>query len=566
MLLIAGLTVASGCYSGLDGDNSPFGPGFDSAADDGGGSATAGRDDDESGGDEDPADDDDPEPEVGDCDPSSLRGSTLRRLNRREYRNTVADLLSLAVEPELTLPWDALNARGMDNDGDALSLDVTAAEQYYNAAEAIADVVQTDGVAPFAQCSALAGDALQTCVADGADAWLLRAFRRPSPEGAKDLLLGLVAEAASYDEVAQTTLLFTLTSPNFLFHYKAPMDAADSVSARNFEVADRLAYLVWSSSPDTELLDAAVAGELSSPSAIEAQVDRMLAAPQAERFYADFSSLWLKMGILAEKPDAGENPELFEDMKTETRMFFEHVATSETPLSTLLSARETFVNGRLANHYGIDLGFDLGDDEWMLAPLPAGERQGLLTHASVLASSAGTEFSDPIRRGMWVAEQIVCLEPPPPPFEPPALPTPEASGAETVREILEEHRAEPACASCHAFIDPYGLGLENYDRNGVFREAYENGAVVDASGVLIDGSEFEDAVSLSSAIAQGTDFESCAASFLSSYSVGRALNDEEECFVDLVVETAREAKGDDVTFRDLLVALVSSYLFVNGEE
>lgn len=564
-VLLAAMIAAPGCYSGIDGGDSPFGPGFDSGEDESGASSSAGRDD-ESGGDADPEDDDESEPEVGDCDPGSLRGSTLRRLNRREYRNTVGDLLGLTVEPELLLPWDNLNAHGMDNDGDALALDVTAAEQYYTAAEAVADVVRTDGTAPFSECSALAGEALQSCVADGADAWLQRAFRRPSPEGAKELLLGLVAGATSYDEAAAATVLFTLTSPHFLFHYKAPIEDADSPVAKSFEVADRLAYLVWSSTPDATLINAAEAGELASPSQIKAQVDRMLEAPEASRFYADFSALWLKMGILSEKPDAGENPELFADMQTETRMFFEHVATSQTPLSTLLNARETFVNGRLANYYGIELGFELADDEWMLVPLPATERQGLLTHASVLAASAGTDFSDPIRRGLWISEQIVCLEPPPPPFEPPPLPTPESTGAETVREVLEAHRADPACATCHALIDPYGLGLEKYDRNGVFRENYENGAAIDASGILIDGSEFEDAISLTSAIAEGTDFESCAASFLSSYSVGRALNHEEECFVDLVVDAAHEANGDDVTFRDLLVALVSSYLFVNGEE
>ncbi len=544
------LPTISGCYTGLEAEGDP-GDRPDPTATEA-----------EPETDSDPGETGDAEPldpEVGGCDPATLTGSTLRRLNRREYRNTVQDLFGLASMPAVALPWDDLSARGFDNDGSSLALDDAGAEQYFDAAVAIAGGLEDAGTPPLGHCAALDGEGLSTCIDDGLQPWLERAFRRPVAASTVDALREFTDSADSYASARDAIVTFTLTSPLFLFHYKPPVDGDGTPDP--YLLADRLAYLVWSSTPDDTLLDAARDGSLSSVERLESEVDRMLADPRSGRFFADFSNLWLKLGVIEQKPDAELHGALLADMERETRAFFEFVAEDNLPLRTLLDGSQSYLNGRLADHYGIDVA--LGDDEWDWVELPAGQRKGLLTQGALLVASSGDTFSDPIRRGAWVAEQIVCHEPPPPPFEPPELPTPEAGEDTTVRELLEQHREDPACASCHALMDPYGLALESYDRLGLHRTAYDNGRSIDASGVLPDGTEFDDAVGMAAAVAGGADFETCAATFLSAYSVGRSLDHDESCFVELVVDAARE-RHEAFGIRDLLVALAGSYMFVNG--
>lgn len=513
--------------------------------------------------DDDPGDDESTggeplDPELGNCDPDALANSTLRRLNRREYRNTVADLFGLTAFPDVALPWDDLNTRGFDNDGSSLSLDTIGAEQYFDAAVAVATNLEGAGLPPLGECAALTEEDLQGCIESGAKAWLEHAFRRPVDAATVERMMSFVRGAQGYPEARDAIVTFTLTSPLFLFHYK-PSDQ-DSPSDNAYLVADRLAYLLWSSGPDTTLLTAARDGALLDDGRLEAEVERMIADPRSGRFFEDFAHLWLRLGILNLKPDAEINAELFADMQTETRAFFEFAARENLPLSTLLAGNESYVNGRLADHYGID--GPVGDDEWAWVELPP-ERRGLLTQGAILVASSGDAFSDPIRRGAWVAEHIVCQEPPLPEGGIPDLPAPEGDEPVTIRELLEEHRENPACASCHALMDPYGLALEAYDRLGLHRTAYDNGLAIDPSGILPGGAAFDDAISMVDAMSTGSNFEHCAAEFLTAYSVGRALGDDEECFVELVLDAARQ-RDEAFGVRDVLATLATSYIFVNG--
>ncbi len=545
------LLATSGCYTGVRADagelDTDAGQTSGASADDDGDPPSG-----ESTGAE-PLD-----PELGDCDPDALANSTLRRLNRREYRNTVGDLFGLAAFPDIALPWDDLNTRGFDNDGSSLSLDTASAEQYFDAAVAVASNFEGAGTPPLGECAALSGDGLEDCIESGAQVWLERAFRRPVDDQSVERMMSFVRGAQNYSEARDAVVTFTLTSPLFLFHYKPSADDAPADSA--YLVADRLAYLLWSSGPDSALLDAARDGALLDDGRLEDEVERMIEDPRSDRFFDDFAHLWLRLGILNLKPDAEINAELFADMQTETRAFFEFAARENLPLSTLLAGNESYVNGRLADHYGID--GPLGDDEWAWVELPP-ERRGLLTQGAILVASAGDAFSDPIRRGAWVAEHIVCQEPPLPEGGIPDLPAPEGDEPVTIRELLEEHRENPACASCHALMDPYGLALENYDRLGLHRTAYDNGLAIDPSGVLPGGAEFDDAISMVDAMAQGANFEHCATEFLTAYSVGRALGDDEECFVELVLDAARD-RNEAFGLRDVLATLATSYIFVNG--
>jgi hypothetical protein len=536
-----------GCYSGVEtqshaADTDP-GVDTDPADDDSG-------DGDSSGG--EPL-----EPDAGGCDPGDLADSTLRRLNRREYRNTVQDLFGLPQIPQVALPWDDLNAQGFDNDGSSLALDVAAAEQYFDAAVAVATNLDGAGTPPLGQCAAFSGEDLHSCLDPALQGWLERAFRRPVSESTLDVLRPLLADVTSYAEARDVLVTFTLTSPNFLYHYKPNGNA--EAGPDGYLIADRLAYLVWSSTPDATLLDAAASGALLDEARLEAEVDRMLADPRSGRFFQDFSAQWLKLGVLDQKPDAELHGALLDDMRTETQAFFELLARENLPLSSLIDHEQAYVNGRLADHYGIDT--DLDDETWAWVDLPP-ERRGLLMQGALLVASSGDTFSDPIRRGAWIAEQIVCQEPAPPPFEPPELPTPDAGDATTVRELLEQHRNDPACASCHALMDPYGLAMETFDRLGLHRDAYDNGRLVDGSGVLPTGETFDDALGLVALMSERPEFEACSATFLAAYAVGRALEDEEHCFTERVVEAAR-ARDEAFGFRDLLVALSSSYMFVN---
>ncbi|MEM6991951.1 MAG: DUF1592 domain-containing protein [Myxococcota bacterium] len=541
------LFVGSGCYSGLSegGDGvPPRAPG------------AAGDDDGDDGS--DAADDDGPS--VGECDADTLGRTTLRRLNRREYLHTTRDLLGLPQTPELALPWDSLNALGLDNDGDALSMDLTAAEQYYEAATSLAELALEEGEPPLGQCAQEVGAQLTMCVDAGLGDWLELAFRAPVDTPNVERLRTLLLGAGSYAEVVDTVVTFTLTSPHFLFHHSAPADLAPG-DRDDYVVADRLAYLLWSSMPDATLLEAAAAGTLGDPDQLETQLSRMLDDPRAERFYAEFTSLWLKLSLLNEKPGATEDEALFADMQRETTARFGMMATDGSPLRSLLTADESYVSGRLATHYG--MATTLADDEWAVVTLPPAERRGLLTQSSVLAVSAGVEFSDPIRRGAWVSEQINCVRPPPPPFEPPELPEPDEVGAETVRDVLEQHVSDPTCAACHKLMDPYGLAMEHYDRNGAYRATYESGAEIDASGTLLSGAEFEDVLELGQVMADEGGFETCLATYVASYGLGRALSPDEMCFLELATAQAREDR-EDFGMRELLGSLVTSYLFVTA--
>jgi hypothetical protein len=484
-------------------------------------------------------------------------------LNRREYRNTVRDLFGLEDVPALELPSDPLGGHGFDNDGNALLLEARDGELYYDAATIVANTVTDSGMLHLSACEELSGADLRSCADDHLEDWLTLAFRRPADSVTIELLRTLVDDVEAYADLVDTVVTFTLTSPSFLFHYKTPNEEAEKGRADGYELADRLAYLLWSSMPDETLVAAAASDALGDPDALRAQVQRMLADPRAQRFYEDFSNLWLRLSELDGRPDADVNADLFADMREETRRFINSVMGEGQPLGTLLDADYTFVNSRLAEHYGIELPPLTRNFERVA--LPEDERAGLLTHGTLLAVSAREDFTDPIRRGAWVAGQITCQEPPPPPPDIPSLPPPDGGeDDQSVRDLLEEHRADPVCAACHDIIDPYGLALENYDVVGVYRAEYPNGAQIDPSGTLLDGTTFADAVELSQALGGrlgGDRFETCFAGYLTSYTMGRVLNESEECFVELAVEHARAA-NENFGLEDLVVSMVSTHLFV----
>ena len=532
---VAGLFVATGCYSGLDAIGER--PDGVSLPDD---------DDDDAS---DDADDDDDDGSTSSCNPAAVRASTLSRLNRREYLNTVTDLLALTEPLAIELPHDEPNIAGLDNDGAHLGVLPGDAEIYYEAATGIAARLDTDGARPLAACGGQTGAALHECAAAELPGFLARAFRGPVPASVPAAFLELAEPDTSYEELVDTVVVATLMSPHFIFHYKTPVGDSDRIDG--WELADRLAYLLWSSMPDDALLATAADGSLLEPEVRAEQIARMRADSRAERFHRDFASIWLQLPRMDDKDTIDDA--LAESMQQESQRMVRTVVDDGAPLTELLTSSTMPVDGRLAEHYGLDL--QLPDGQWQPIVFPATERAGLLTASAPLTIPNESDVTDPIRRGVWVADRILCTPPPKPPAD---VDIPEFDGDKPPpRELLEQHR-EPACAGCHAQIDPFGLALEQYDAVGRFRATYDDGSTIDASGEYIE-EPFDDAVELANVIADSGRFEVCFGYFVSSYALGRSLEPSEACYVREFAETL--TASDAATFDGMLAALVASDLF-----
>ncbi|MFK8000616.1 MAG: DUF1592 domain-containing protein [Polyangiales bacterium] len=490
--------------------------------------------------------------------------SKLRRLNAREYRNTIEDFFGRELPADLELPDDTvnLNGSGFDTDGSILSLS-GAAEGYYNtAANFGTQMREGGGLSPFAHCAELPVSEIWSCFEPELGWWLGWLHRRPVSEEtiARLVTLGQSLDD-SYGAAIETLVTYALTSPNFLFHYvrDSTDDAVDP-----YELADRLSYFVWSSGPDDVLLAAAADSSLLTPEVLEAQTRRLLEDERASRMYQDFSRMWVQLDSLLRRGSNDAEDVLYRDIRQETLLFVETVFVEET-LDTLFSADWTFLNQRLADHYGVDAA-DFGEEFERTPALP--QRRGLMTHASVLFAHSPSGVSDPIRRGFWTAGRLVC-NPPPRGSIPNVAPLRNTDGGETVREILADHRRIPACASCHEYTDPYGLALEVFDHIGRLRTTYANGRDVDPSGVLPSGETFADANELGEVIVSRGDLPRCINQYLTGYAIGRDLTDadKENAASDLArFSDERGLTSNEVTFRDLVVRIVLSRQFAQAGE
>jgi hypothetical protein len=488
-------------------------------------------------------------------DPGLTAGeSRLRSLNQREYTNTVRDLFGLDALGPLELPADFRNGRGFDTDGDTAILTEAAAEQWLVAAETIAIETRARGIDELATCESAAPAELHACLEPHYEAWLEKAFRSPPEPESIERLRSLVATADTYADAIEVVTIFTLVSPHFLFHYKTPAGAPE---LDGFEIADRLAYMLWATLPDEALLDAARDGSLLDPETRLAHAERMLDDPRSERFVDAFLGLWLNIDRLPSRAESDEEAALLGDMVRET-MTFAADALANGAIADLLTAEHSFLNARMATHYGLaDAGLD--DQTFVRRVLPR-ERQGILTHASLLAARSPESISDPIRRGVWTAVEFLCVAPDiPPPPDVGALEL--ASGGETPREVLARHQEDPVCASCHAHTDPYGLAMETFDALGAYREVYDNGRTVDPSGELPTGERFADLYELIGLVAERRTLEHCMTEHLATYGLGRTLDSQEIAAVSEAVE-ARTALVAAPRLRDLVRGIVGSPLFV----
>jgi hypothetical protein len=359
-----------------------------------------------------------------------------------------------------------------------------------------------------------------------------------------------------------------LASPKFVF--RAERDPAGvapgaAYALSSVDLASRLSFFLWSTVPDDELLDVATAGRLTNPATLERQVRRMLAHPKAQAAIVDnFAGQWLQLRNLRNKqPNSHEFPNFDDNLRraldTETRLFFGSIMKEDRSVLDLMTADYTFVNERLARHYGIP---QVYGSHFRRVTLSDDVRRGLLGKGAILMVTSHAHRTSPVLRGKWVLENVLGAPPPPPPdVVPPFKEETEAGKPQSVRERMEQHRRNPACASCHRMIDPAGLALENFDGVGAWRtrDGGTRGAPVDASGQLVDGTSVNGVVELRQALLKEPQtFVRTLTEKLMTYALGRSLTSTDMPAVRTVV---REAARDNYRFSAVVLGIVRSVPF-----
>ena len=399
---------------------------------------------------------------------------------------------------------------------------------------------------------------------------LRRAYRRPVTDA--DLRKPLQffregsAEGAGFEAGIENALGAILVSPQFLFRIETdPAGLAPSTAYRvsEFELASRLSFFLWGSLPDEALLDAAERGELRQPAKLDAQVRRLLADDRAKNLVDNFAAQWLHLrGLAAITPDARRfidfDENLRQSMRRETEVFFEHIIRADRPITELLSADYTFLDERLARHYGVPHVFGSQFRRVSFAADPARQRGGLLRHGSILTVTSYATRTSPVIRGHWILANLAGAPPPPPPPDVPSLDANVVSASLPIRQRLAQHRENPACASCHDVMDPVGFALENFDAVGRWRTE-EDHKTVDASGGLADGSQFAGVAGLERALlARPELFAGTFTEKLLTFALGRGVEPSDAPAIRSIV---RHAQAGDYRFSALVVGLVNSVPF-----
>lgn len=488
-----------------------------------------------------------------------LGASQLRRLARREYDNTLRDLLGEHEALSHRFPVED-SPHGYDNHVSARSVPPLLAERYLIVAEELAARV-VPRVEALAGCD---GARDESCVERLIRGFGQRAYRRPLDEEEIERLFAVYRDGASrrgFDGGVELVLRTMLASPNFLYRVERgePDDAAPSGRRpTSFEMASRLSYLLWATMPDEALFAAAEADALRSPEEIRAQVTRMLADPRAKEMARQFAAQWLSLDRItriqrSEEQFPAFSPELVPLLRREAELFIEEAFwRAPDGIRALYRGRTTFRNAALAAFYG--------------SPGPSGEdfevvtmeenRAGLLTLAGVLAGFSHPSQTSPTLRGEFVRDHLLCTKlPPPPPDVNNNLPPP--STGTTTRERLEVHASTPTCNVCHRLVDPIGLSLENFDAIGLYRED-EDGSPIDATGEVVDSDiegPYVGAVELAERLSESAQALDCVARQWFRFSFGRREATED---LPLIESLVAELNGNESDTANLLTAIATS--------
>lgn len=555
-MLASGL-VPLGCYSGLGG-------GGESAAD---GSATDGEL--ESGGDETGPDGGSDEGGVdADFEPAPVR---LRLLLARQYVSSVGDLLGDAAAEAVTPPDDvAIN--GFDAVGASqLSLSDGKVDAYEASARAAAQLADANLLSSYHAC-APTGPSDDACLREFVTTFGRLAFRRTLITAELDSYTGLGLAAGvdldDFDQGVRTVVAAMLQSPNFLYQVEVgePGDIDGHRRLTGIEMATRLSFFMRDSTPDAALLDLAEAGGLDDADGVRDAAWTIVESTDARLALADFASEVYRLRELDTVPKDPEvfptfSPELAASMEQETRSLVAHLAfDADGDFRELFDADYTFVDSRLATHYGLPNPEQYGETLTQVTLPPEQLRGGVFGHAGLLSVLGHVTTTSPTHRGKFIRQQVLCQDIPAPPVGVDTT-LPPAADYQTMRERLEAHVTDPSCAGCHLLMDPLGLGLENYDGIGSFRTT-ENGAMIDASAD-VDGQPFAGAQQLGAIVKENPEATACLVRNMFRHATGHIELPTEMVEIDELVATF--ADGDH-RMRAFLVELVASPAFrVVGE-
>jgi hypothetical protein len=473
----------------------------------------------------------------------------IHRLNDAEYNATVQDLFD---DPALAPArgWLPGEVHGFDNIADSLHVNDAQFEKYFNAAADIANgaFARADQLAKWVICA----DGTPACAQSVIEAMGLRVWRRPLLPAELTTMMGIydraVAQGLDHTNAVKELLKAFLTSPEFLYRIEFDADPTSAVQhdISQYDLATRMSYFLWSSTPDDELLQQAGASLLSDPATLSSAIDRMLQSPKSNRLVMNFAGQWLDIrGVPGHRafPDKFPDwsPELGASMATEAYSFFSEFLHSDLPWTDFLRADFNYVDSRLAAHYGMT---DPGAGVVRVVDT-ADARMGFLGLGAFLTSSSYPQRTSPTSRARRILSDLLCT---PPPEPPPAVAAEvaqlladeeanqgsAADASQDIKAFLEQHRTDPGCAACHAIFDPYGMALENFDGIGKWRTAYPSGTAIDGVATLTNGTVLNGLPGLVETISPDPRLTSCVTDKLFIYALGRGMVATDTPYLDAI--------------------------------
>jgi hypothetical protein len=469
----------------------------------------------------------------------------LRRLNRDEYSATIEDLLDIHLDLASRLPEDGAGGEGFDNAAETLFLSPLHSEKYLDTAKFALDYAAKE--AKSRERLLVAKPTPNTPPAAAARAilaaFLPRAFRRPVSTSEIDSYLALFRQAQqlghSFEPAVFFSLRAALVSPQFLFRQETGQ----------YALASRLSYFLWGSMPDDLLRDLAAQGILDQPKILAKLVPRMLRHDRSLRLAQRFTAQWLKTRDLHLELEE----ELRADIRLQPALFFREMLVRQRSLLDLIDSEHTIGTSNLETHFNLKLPLDPGrrkQPQWVALP-PNSNRGGILGMPAMLAVSSHVDRTSPVLRGAFLLDAVLGTPPPPAPPNVPPLET--NVTAKTVRERLEQHRANPACASCHSRIDPLGFALENYDPLGRWRD-FDSGKPVDNRAELHDGRKFAGPAELRQLLLEKKSlFLRNLTNKMLGYALGRGLTLQDSCAVDAILEDTAHNGFNSAKWIDAIV-------------
>ncbi len=506
---------------------------------------------------------DDPKP-VSCEEAAPPKATPLRVLTRAEYQNTVRALLG-AEAPDVAkdFPKEPL-VLGFDNNADLNRVTAEGATRYLDAAETLAAWAMTHNKAHLVSCATED----MACGKDFIAKVGRQIFRRALSHDEQtqfNTLFSQTLSAENFDTAVEWTLAAMLQSPQFLYRFEtgAPSAKARTYKLSGEELASKLSYFLWASTPDEELLQAAESGALDSPEGLRAQAERMLRDPKAEASFERFFALWLNFDLISSTEKyATAFPDYTHDLaqawRTSLSLYIRNVWRFQKGFDALFTSNTLYANNQMGLYGPV-----VSTPEFQAMTMATQERSGVLSQPGLLARLSAPDQSSPIRRGIFVLDHVLCQPPPPPPGNAAFVPPPPRPDA-TTRERFAQHSSDDSCAQCHRLIDPVGFGFEQYDGLGRFR-SQENGKDVDASGAIVTAREnglagpFVGLTELSQKLAGSRQAQDCMSSNWLRFAMGRVDGADDLCSLKKVQDTFAESNGD---FTAVMLAIVESDSFL----